>query len=174
MGMTDDANMESILSLGRQVGARLRERKESVSIAESSAGGLISTALLAVPGASRYFRGGGVVYTHEARRELLGISDAALEGIRPSSEPYVALLAQGMQGKLGTDWVLAEAGVAGPTGTSYGAPIGHASFALRGPNVESAFTLETDDDDRWANMMRFASFGLHRLAEALGRAGSDG
>src|SRR5262249_3395634 len=60
-----------LLSLGKQVGARLRARGETVGVAESAAGGLIAAALLAVPGASNYFRGGAVVYTGYARSGFL-------------------------------------------------------------------------------------------------------
>ena len=61
--------MRDLGSMARSVAARLRERGETVSVTESSGGGLISAALLAIPGASAYFIGGGVIYTHEARRD---------------------------------------------------------------------------------------------------------
>jgi len=166
--MAESESWELILALGERIGRRLRERKEFVSIAESSAGGLIATSLLSVPGASNYFRGGGVIYTHEARRGILGIPDSALEGIRASSEPYVRLLAEAMKRKLETEWVLSESGATGPTGNGYGDAPGHACFALLGPGVERSFTLETADDDRVANMLRFTAFGLGQLADALG------
>lgn len=168
MSETNEPRLDSLLALGEEISTRLRARKEFVSIMESSAGGLISTSLLSVAGASHFFRGGGVIYTHEARRELLGIDDTVLEGVRPSSEPYITILAQGLKAKLDTDWILAESGATGPTGNRYGDAPGHACFAIMGPGIERTFTLETGDDDRFDNMIRFASFGLGQLSEALG------
>ncbi len=70
----------------RKVGALLKERKETIVVAESSTAGLISAALLAVPGASAYFLGGAVVYARQSRRLLLDIPDSSLDGMRPSTE----------------------------------------------------------------------------------------
>ena len=84
--------MQSLIPLAEAIGARLKERGETVAVSESSTGGLISAALLAVPGASAYFLGGAVVYTRQARKALLGIGDKEMApGIRSASEPYAAL-----------------------------------------------------------------------------------
>src|SRR5262245_42054843 len=112
--------MNDLLPLADRAGAMLKARNETIAVAESSAGGLISAALLAVPGASAYFLGGAVVYTRKARAELLGIPESALAGIRPSTEPYALLLARAAHRRLGTTWALAETGAHGPTGTRYG------------------------------------------------------
>lgn len=162
-----DSDFEALVSLGTKIGERLTARGEVVGVAESSAGGLISAALLAVPGASHYFRGAGVIYTHEARRGLLEVTDAELEGVRPSTEPYIAVLARGIKRRLETPWVLAESGATGPTGNRYGDAPGHACYAVLGPGVARTHTLETGDDDRVANMFRFARTGLEQLDAAL-------
>ena len=86
-----------------QIAARLIERKQTIAVAESSTGGLISAALLAVPGASAYFLGGAVVYTRDARRLLMEIGDAEMKGLRSSSEPYAKLLASQMRQRFSTD-----------------------------------------------------------------------
>src|SRR5476651_834126 len=114
--------MESLLPLADKIAARLIERKETVGVAEGSAGGLISAALLAVPGASAYFVGGAVVYTGAARGAFADISldEMKAQGIRAASEPYAALLATHIRERLGTTWALAEAGAAGPSGNRYG------------------------------------------------------
>lgn len=162
-----DSDFESLVTLASKVGVRLTERGEMVGVAESSAGGLISAALVAIPGASHYFRGAGVIYTHEARRGLLEVADAELEGLRPSTEPYIAALAEGIRRRLETPWVLAESGATGPTGNSYGDAPGHACYAVIGPGVVQTRTLETGDDDRVTNMFRFARTGLELLETAL-------
>lgn len=137
----------------------LKARGETVAVAETSAGGLVSAQLLAVPGASAYFVGGGVLYTGDARAGLSGISDADMAGIRSSSEPFAELLAKTMREKLGTTWGLAETGAAGPTGNRYGDDAGHTCVAVSGP-VSMVQTLETRDDDRSANMWLFSSQAL--------------
>ena len=159
--------MQSLLPLAEQLGARLKARGETIAVAESSVGGLISAALLAVPGASAYFLGGAVVYTRQAREALLGIPPAALEGMRPATEAYAQLLARTVRQKFSASWGIAETGATGPTGNRYGDPAGHASIALAGPS-ERVITLKTGDTDRIANMRAFAKAALELLAERLG------
>ena len=86
--------MQLLLPIAEKIAARLIERRETIAIAESSTGGLIAAALLAVPGASSYFVGGAVVYTKVARAALLGIGDADMAGLRPATEAYSLLVAQ--------------------------------------------------------------------------------
>ena len=78
--------MQALLPIVEKIAARLIERRETIAIAESSTGGLIAAALLAMPGASAYFVGGAVVYTRTARAALLGIQDADMQGLRPATE----------------------------------------------------------------------------------------
>jgi len=161
--------MDTLLPLAERIAARLAERRETVVVAEGSAGGLISAALLAVPGASAYFLGGAVVYTKAAREGLVAIGDADMKGLRPASEPYAMLLARRARERLGATWGLAEAGAAGPTGNRYGDPTGHTCIAVVGP-MERVFTLRTGSSDRRANMRAFAARALALLAEAIGVA----
>jgi nicotinamide-nucleotide amidase len=161
--------MNDLLPLAERAGSLLKARSETIAVAESSAGGLISAALLAVPGASAYFLGGAVVYTRKARAQLLGIPESELGGMRPSTEPYALLLARAARGRLGTTWALAETGATGPTGNRYGDAAGHACIAVVG-SVERAITLETARDDRRANMHAFAAAALALLIESLERA----
>jgi nicotinamide-nucleotide amidase len=157
--------VDDIYQAGARVGALLKARGETVAVAESSAGGLISAALLAVPGASVYFLGGGVIYTREARRVLLGLPDEQTR-MRGATEEYAQLVARTIREKLGTTWGLSESGATGPTGNRYGDAAGHACFALAGP-VERAITLETAIDDREENMRRFAIAALAFLEAGL-------
>ena len=154
------------------LGAALRRRGETVAVSESSTGGLISAALLAVPGASAYFLGGAVVYTGAARRGLLALPADLPADTRSASEPYAALCARTVRERLGATWGLAETGAAGPTGNRYGDAAGHCCLAVAGP-VARAVTLETGDDDREANMRAFARAGLDLLTRALAEAAAD-
>jgi PncC family amidohydrolase len=160
--------MDGLGDLAAAAAARLKERGETIAVSESSTGGLISAALLAVPGASAYFLGGAVVYTRQARTALLGISDAAMKakGIRSASEPYAALAAATVRERHGATWGLAETGATGPSGNRYGDPAGHTCIAVAGP-VERVITLRTGSDDRRANMQAFARRALEELAAAL-------
>jgi PncC family amidohydrolase len=158
--------MNGLLPLAERAGARLRQRNETIAVAESSAGGLISAALLAVPGASAYFLGGAVVYTRLARAAFLRVPESAPAGLRPATEPYALLLARAARERVGATWALAETGATGPTGNRYGDAAGHACLALVGP-VERAITLETGSADRVANMRAFARAALELLLEGL-------
>ena len=148
------------------MGELLKTHNHTIAVAESSAGGLISAALLTVPGASAYFLGGGVIYTHEARRSLLAMPDEALEGIRASTEEYALRLARQVRDRFGTTWGLSETGATGPTGNRYGDAAGHACFAIVGP-VEETLTLETGIPDREANMWTFTQTALDLLAQSI-------
>lgn len=147
----------------------LIERGETVAVGESSAGGLVSASLLAVPGASKYFMGGGVIYTHRARKRLMKIDFKDHPGVRSSSEPYASLLAGSVRELLSATWGLAETGAAGPTGNSYGDDAGHTCVAVTGP-VTDVRTLETASSDREANMWAFTDEALELLIECLKRA----
>jgi PncC family amidohydrolase len=149
-----------------RVAALLIERKQTVAVAESSAGGLIAARLLAVPGASAYFLGGGVVYTAAARAGLLDISPEDMAGMRSATEPYARLLAERVRQRLGADWGLAETGAAGPSGNRYGDAAGHSCLAACG-SLALSRTLETASTDRTTNMEAFATAALELLEEAL-------
>jgi PncC family amidohydrolase len=157
---------EELLARATAVADRLLARRETVAIAESSSGGLISAALLAVPGASRYFLGGAVVYTGKARMSLLGLTREDVAGMRSASEPYALLLAGRVRENHGTVWGLSETGAAGPTGNGYGDPAGHSCVAVSGPR-ETAATVRTGDQTRTANMTAFAVAALGLLLASL-------
>ena len=159
--------MQDLLPLAQKLGDRLKQRRETIVIAESSTGGLISAALLSVPGASAYFLGGAVVYTLKAREIFANIPNEAVKGMRSASEPYAALLARTTRERFGATWALSETGATGPTGNRYGDAAGHTCIALAGPQ-EKLITLETGSDDRVANMRTFAATALNLLADALG------
>lgn len=158
--------MDKLLQMGEEAGRLLIARKETLAVGESSTGGLISAALLSVPGASAYYYGGAVIYTARARRALLQIPDDAMVEKRSASEPYAALVARTVRQQLRTTWGLSETGATGPTGNRYGDAAGHCCIGLAGP-VERTLTLETGSSDRRANMHEFAARALATLVEAL-------
>jgi PncC family amidohydrolase len=163
--MSDDS-LHALLPLAQTIAQRLIARRETIAVAESSTGGLVAAALLAVPGASAYFLGGAVVYTKAARAALLGIGDAEMAGLRPATEAYASLLARCVAERHGATWGVGETGATGPTGNRYGDPAGHTCLAVTGI-VERTITLETGSAERLANMRAFAAAALKLLADAI-------
>ncbi len=162
--------MTKLSSLAVSVGTALRQHQQTIAVAESSAGGLISASLLAIPGASAYYLGGVVSYTQASRHGLLGISDEAMGSMRASTEPYALLQARTVRELLGTTWALSETGASGPTGNRYGDAAGHACIAVTGP-VERVITVETDEVDREDNMWAFTKAALDLLERCVGESG---
>ena len=179
--------MPDLTSVSAAVGALLKETGQSLSVSESSCGGLISAALVAVPGASAYYVGGSVVYTRAAQQGLLSVPEAALAGMSetgaaapaapalcPAWKPAScgpggqcgSLPARTVRERLGTTWAVSETGASGPTGNRYGDSAGHACIAVAGP-VEKAITVETGEADREANMWVFAQAALDLLEQCV-------
>ena len=160
--------MKDLVPIATKIAAHLIERRQTIAVAEFSTGGLISAALLAVPGASAYFLGSAVIYTRDARRILMDIPDEAMKGIRSASEPYAKLLASQIRQRFATDWGLSETGATGPTGNRYGDAAGHSCMAVAGPQ-QAVTTLETGSAERLANMHTFAATALNLLLQNLSR-----
>ena len=163
--------LQDLMPYAERIAEKLKARKETVSVGESSTAGLVSAALLAVPGASAYFIGGAVVYTRMSRTELLRVTEeemAALKDVTPSTEPYALLFARKIKERLGTNWAVGETGTAGPTGSRYGHDAGHSCVAVIGPNGERAATIETRSGDRMNNMRTFSIAALELLEKAIG------
>ena len=155
-----------LTTAAERVGALLRERGETVAVAEGSAGGLISAALLSLPGASAYYRGGVVVYTPAAYTAWMAGAVEAPGRLRGATETFALHLARSAAAKLGTSWGIGEAGAAGPS-NPYGDPAGHCWVAVAGP-VDVTRHLLTGDEDRPRNMVAFATAALELLAVTLG------
>jgi nicotinamide-nucleotide amidase len=164
--------MDELLPLAEQIGQLLIARNQTIAVAESSAGGLISAALLSVPGASAYFMGGAVVYTRVSREVFLEIPASALENIRPSTEAYALLLARSARTRLGTTWAIGETGATGPTGNRYGDAPGHACIGITGQteSMQASLTLETGIADRAQNMRAFAAAALTLCLELISQS----
>ncbi len=157
---------KELLHLSKQVGELLISKGHSIGIAESSSGGLVSAHLLAVPGASKYFLGGSVIYTRFAQRGFLNVIDSEMDGLRAATEEYASLNAAKVKDLLGATWGLAETGATGPTGNRYGDAAGHSCIAVSGPSNVSV-TLETGSSDREENMISFSKEALTLLLRTL-------
>jgi PncC family amidohydrolase len=158
--------MRELLGPSARIGALLKKHGETVAVAESAAGGLITAALLAVPGASAWCLGGTVIYTRQAWEALRGFDEALLEGARSATEQNALIRARLARDRFKASWGIGETGAAGPTGNRYGDPAGHVCLAVSGRR-ERVITLRTGSAERVENMYAFAAAALKLLEEAL-------
>ncbi len=157
--------MQTLFNRARTVSTLLIDKQQTIAVAESSTGGLVSAALLSVPGASAYYVGGAVIYTRAARRELLNLPEDIVT-MAGANEEYALIVARALRKKLETTWAVCETGAGGPSGNRYGNPAGHVCVAIAGPS-EQAITLQTGNKDRQANMQTFAETTLDFLERVL-------
>ena len=141
------------------IACKLAASEHSVSVAESSTGGLIAASLLSVAGASSYFRGGSVIYTRESRHAFLDLNVIKLKGLKPLTEPMVAEFAHSARLKLDATWGIAELGAAGPKGTPYGHAPGTSVIGISGP-INASITVETFSANREEIMAKFTEAAL--------------
>jgi PncC family amidohydrolase len=161
--------MHSLAALANTTAQLLVQRGETLAVAESSAGGLINSTFVAVPGASAYYLGGAIVYTSASRAGLLEITAHDMVEARSASEAFAQLVARRVREKLGATWGLSETGATGPSGNRYGDAPGHACIAVTGP-IEAVITLETGSAEREHNMWTFTRKALELLESCIKRA----
>jgi PncC family amidohydrolase len=152
----------------KEVSVALKARGESIAVAESTTGGLISARLLSMPGASAYFSGGTIIYTRASRKIFLDASAEKLEGVKPMSEEMAQFFARQVREKLAATWGIAELGIAGPTGSAYGYEAGNSVIAVSGP-IEAAVRINTGHNDRARNMEEFTECACQLLKDVLPR-----
>jgi PncC family amidohydrolase len=158
-------------ALASEVASLLTNRGETVAVAESTTGGLVSAALLWTAGASRYYAGGGVLYTLNSRVVLAGAPAEMFENYRGTTQEMLAAVAEAFRQKLGATWCIAESGLAGPTSGRSGLPPGRTTVGVCGPLSRTA-VFETGISDREANMIEFTTITLRYLRDALLEAGA--
>jgi nicotinamide-nucleotide amidase len=158
--------MERLLPYAEKAGALLKARNETIAVGESSSGGLVAAALLAVPGASAYFIGGAVLYTRKSLLAFTQANEDELKSVTPGTEASALMRARLVREHLSATWSVSESGVAGPTGSQYGYAPGHSAIAVSGP-VEHAKIIETGSADRVENMYLFGIAALELLIESL-------
>ncbi len=159
--------IEQLAVLGENAGNALKQRKQTIAVADGATGGLVSAGLLTVPGATGFYLGGGVIYSLKGRDILLDLDPAELKGMKSVTEPYALLQARAIRDRFGADWGIAESGSAGPT-HPFGVPAGRSCIAVVGPGVSLVRSIDTGNESRIANMEAFALAALALLNEALG------
>ena len=159
--------LDELTPLAARVAETLKARGQTVAVADGASGGLISAGLLTIAGATRFYMGGGVVYSLKGRDILLDLEPEALKGMRSVTEPYALLQARAIRDRFGADWGVAESGSAGPGKHPFGADAGMSAIAVVGPGVALARTVNTGEADRVRNMQSFALAATSLLDEAL-------
>ena len=110
--------------ISREISQLLWEREQTLATAESCTGGRIAEAIISVPGASKYFKGGIISYTNEIKERLLGVPHELLEEKTAVCEEVAVEMVKGACRALGTDFAIAATGIAGPTGGTKDIPVG--------------------------------------------------
>lgn len=155
-------------TLAAQIAEALKARGEKIAVADGATGGLISAALLTVPGALSFYVGGGVIYSARARDALFGLQPEAFRGMRSATEEYALLQARAIRDNLGAEWGIAESGSAGGSKHPLGVASGRSCCAVVGPDIERVRITETNSDNRIDNMTNFTRNALQLLLEAAG------
>ncbi len=150
-----------------RIAEALKARREKIAVADGATGGLIGAALLTVPGALKFYVGGGIVYSFRARDVLFALPAEAYEGMRSATPEYALLQARAIRDNFGADWGIAETGSAGGSRHPLGVASGESCCAVVGPGVALVRRTETASDDRIANMAAFTRAALNLLETAL-------
>ncbi|KAK7745179.1 hypothetical protein SLS62_009892 [Diatrype stigma] len=158
----------NLRALAREVVGLLASRNETVSVAETAAGGLVSASLLATPGASKIYKGGLTLYTLESRIAFAGWTPEHLKSYSGPTPEIVAGLASNVRGKLGSTYTVSESGTAGPTGGSTrNRTPGYVALAVDGPSGTVTAEVETGHGNREANMVEFTLAVLNLLKQTI-------
>lgn len=166
--MADIAILHDLHPQSTRIADALKARREKIAVADGATGGLIGASLLTVPGALKFFVGGGIVYSFKARDVLFDLPREAYDGMRSATEDYALLQARAIRDRLGADWGIAESGSAGSSRHPMGVVSGRSVAALAGPDgFERTAAIETASDDRIANMEAFTRNALDLLEECL-------
>jgi nicotinamide-nucleotide amidase len=153
-------------TLAGAVGRRLLLRKQTLAVAESCTGGMVGQLVTAVPGSSRYFKGGVIAYANEIKHRLLGVPDEILARHGAVSEATVLEMAEGARAALSADWGVAISGVAGPDGGTPEKPVGTVHIAVIGPDARETRKLVWPGDREQIRLI--SAFGaLHLLFKLL-------
>jgi nicotinamide-nucleotide amidase len=130
--------------ISRDISQLLWEREETVSTAESCTGGRIAEAIMAIPGASKYFKGGIICYVDEVKKNLLGVSQQLLEEKTAVCEEVAIQMVKGACRTLNTDYAISATGIAGPSGGTKDIPVG--TIWLACGNADRVITLKVEED----------------------------
>jgi len=130
--------------ISREISELLWESEKTVGTAESCTGGRIAEAIISVPGASKYFKGGIISYVDDVKEQLLGVSHALLEEKTAVCEEVAVAMVKGACKALNTDYAVAATGIAGPSGGTKEIPVG--TIWLACGTLEKVVTCKVEED----------------------------
>jgi nicotinamide mononucleotide (NMN) deamidase PncC len=159
--------IEQFMPLAASIAERLKARGETIAVADGATGGLLSASLLTVPGATKFYLGGGVVYSRKGRDVLFALPDEAFTGMRSATSDYALLQARAIRDRFGADWGIAESGSAGGSVHPLGIASGLSCAAVAGPGIGETRVTETESDSRLGNMAVFTRRALELMDETL-------
>ena len=150
----------------REISQLLWEREETLSTAESCTGGRIAEAVIAVPGASKYFKGGIISYVDEIKEQLLDVDHDVIEANTAVCEEVAIQMVKGACHKLNTTYAIAATGFAGPGGGTKEVPVGTIWLAC-GNESKVVTTQMTEDDGRDKNLQNATNAALQMFLDYL-------
>jgi len=153
-------------SIEKIVSELLRERKQTLALAESCTGGYIASLFTAIPGASEIFKGAIVPYTNLSKHELLQVDEKLFTTVGSVSQEVVEQLAQNVLKKFNSDYAIAISGIAGPTGGTPEKPVGTVWAAVANKEKVLAFKLQFGDN-RQRNITMTASAAINLLRKLI-------
>lgn len=161
--------LEDLAAIAAESGASLKAAQQTIAVVDGATGGLISASLLAMPGASAFYLGGGVIYTLKGRRIVLEHPPGSLRGLTSATETYAVAQAELIRARYGADWGIAETGASGGGSVHpLGVASGRSAVAVAGPNgITASRLVETGSNDRLANMQAFTVAALGLLRDTL-------
>ena len=152
--------------ISREISELLWEMEKTVGTAESCTGGRIAEAIMAVPGASKYFKGGIISYVNEIKESLLGVDHDLLEEKTAVCEDVAIAMVKGACRTLNTDYAIAATGFAGPSGGTKDIPVG--TIWLACGNTDRVATLKVEEDyGRDINLAIATSKAMHLFLDYL-------
>ncbi|KAI4123506.1 MAG: hypothetical protein LQ338_005230 [Usnochroma carphineum] len=168
--MSSEFPPSSIRPVLNEVAHLLFSRNETIAVAETAAGGIISASLLSVPGASKYYKGGLTLYTLESRIQFAGWTEDTKKNYNGPNKDIVSGLARNVRERLGSTYCLSESGTAGPGASGSSRARTPDFVALAVASKEGVLTEEQTTGmggDREKNMVEFARLGLELLKRAI-------
>ena len=130
--------------ISREISQILWELEKTVGTAESCTGGRIAEAMIATPGASKYFKGGVVSYVDEIKERLLHVDAQVLEEQTAVCEEVAKQMVKGACQTLNTNYAIAATGFAGPTGGTKEIPVGTIWLACGDIDIQVTFMVQED------------------------------
>ncbi len=156
-------------SLASVIGKLLKEKKQTLSVAESCTGGGLGSMITSVSGSSDYFMGGVISYDNRVKMSVLGVSETSLNQFGAVSHQVAEEMAKGVQKLLNTDWSISITGIAGPEGGTMEKPVGLVYIGIASADRQVTSIKYLLGDEKGRDLIRHfsACYGLDQLRRKL-------